>query len=707
MGLKHDIIVVNEFSTKTKGGGSRGGTPGKYVERYMARADAVEDLTPVRLDDNDAYIKRYMARKTATETLDSVTAIKESFDKAQGLGGVAFGKSGRDDLGDISMSDSKIRRVSGDIQKQFNDGKTVLKTVISFSPKYLQQTGIVPPGFECNHRGDYRGNIDQLKLRTAIMEGMNKLSKRFDDLEWVGVIQVDTMHTHCHLCIVDKGKGRVMDNGQQRGKLDRNDIRVLRRGIDNSLDDMKTLAMMASNVTYDKRNARCFVKKFTHDIMDKNGLAQFLVACLPENKSWWRAGTNRREMQKANAIVREYVTEILAQPDSGYDLALREIDKYAKEKSKREELNTQKYREFINNGKERLIRDCMNGVYSVLKEIPDYKQRVKTPMLDVMSMPYEDMADDTSDPMLEFGFKLRSYSSRLKHHKKERQKYHEYVKQYEQEKEENKVSAESKALYDFYRQEEEYNSMLMAKYQYFLNFLPPDDKYQDEIDDIMDYRHKIESLNAMMHDRSIRRIKSPKIAEDYGRKVYRTSGGRFMLNNYNILDTRFNNMLDSYKARVKDFDYKIREDGLRFVADQHSAGIIKKPAYKFDDVKMLDLHHLGYDFPYDAPISKVNIDKFRQFADIRYDSMLQAKSYLERTHQGDFVKYLPVEDIKVMKELSDFYAKGNNTLLSHKGGNGKTRHRTRTVSLDEDYSENMRLAVRSAVQAQAIESQQL
>ena len=48
MGLKQDIVVVSEFSVKTPSGGTRGGTPGQYVERYMARGDAVEDLTPVR-----------------------------------------------------------------------------------------------------------------------------------------------------------------------------------------------------------------------------------------------------------------------------------------------------------------------------------------------------------------------------------------------------------------------------------------------------------------------------------------------------------------------------------------------------------------------------------------------------------------------------------------------------------------------------------
>lgn len=77
MGLKQSIVVVNEYTVKTAKGGSRGGTPGNYVMRYMARDRATEDLTPVKLEDTDVYITRYMARKKACETLSSVPSIKK------------------------------------------------------------------------------------------------------------------------------------------------------------------------------------------------------------------------------------------------------------------------------------------------------------------------------------------------------------------------------------------------------------------------------------------------------------------------------------------------------------------------------------------------------------------------------------------------------------------------------------------------------
>ena len=221
MGLKQSIVVVSEFSVKTKSGGSRGGTPGDYVLRYMARDKAVEDLTPVRLEDTDTYIRRYMMREEATEQMDSVPKIKKAMYDAQKMGGVAFG------YGEVSLSDRKVRQASRDIQRNFDSGHTVIKTVLSFDEEYLRQTGIIPSDFYLEKKGDFRGNVDQLKLRLAIMNGLDKMGRNFDDLQYVGVIQVDTAHLHCHIAMVDRGRGKLMSDGTQRGKLSAKNMCVL------------------------------------------------------------------------------------------------------------------------------------------------------------------------------------------------------------------------------------------------------------------------------------------------------------------------------------------------------------------------------------------------------------------------------------------------------------------------------------------------
>lgn len=697
MGLKQDIVVVNEFSMKTGSkGGTRGGTPGDYVLRYMARNGATEELTPVRLEDQDAYVTRYMARREATEVYDTVSSVKDGMRHAQGLGGVAFGSTGRDDIGDMSMSDRKIRRVSRDIQRHFDEGKTVLKTVLSFDTEYLRRTGILEPGFEPRDRGDFRGHIDQMKLRLAVMEGMKKLGRRFDDLEWCGVIQVDTMHVHCHICAVDKGVGHLMPDGTQRGKLNENEKRVLRRGIDMSLDEMQPVRMLSSSVAYDRRNARCFIKKFTHETMAAHGLPQLLIACLPEDRRLWRASTNRKEMRKPNAIVREYVEQVLAQPDSGYDKAMRDIGAYAEERRSREDLSGEEYRRLLAQGRERLMDDCVNGVYAMLKTIPPECIRTRTPMLDVMSMEYTDMAAEAvSDPMMEFGFKLRSYSSRLEHHRKERRRYHDARKQYEDAEVRGQVSPESQPLHTFYTVEEEYNAMLMAKYQHFLMFLPPDREYREDFDELMDYRDRIRRMDLMIQDKGMSR-RSAESAEDYGQRVYGLHGGRYMVTAPRVLDNRLDRMLDTYEEKVEDFQVRLAEHGMVFEADETTAHVSRRPAYDFDDVKALDLHHLAYDFPFEVPVSKVNVDAFVEMSRMRSEAYDGAVAYLENSGQGDYVAELPGADIKLMREMAERLEQMP-VLVSRKGSPEGRRGRGLTISLDQDFDRDMKLAVQATV----------
>lgn len=704
MGLKQDIVIVNEFSIKTGSkGGTRGGTPGSYVLRYMARYGAAEELTPVKLEDQDAYVTRYMARRDATEVFDTISGVKGGMRDAQKLGGVAFGVCGKDDDGDISMSDRKVRRVSKDIQHQFEKGKTVLKTVLSFDTEYLRKMGVIPPEFELKNRGDFRGNIDQMKLRLAVMDGMKKLGRKFDDLEWCGVIQVDTKHVHCHLCMVDKGEGKLMSDGTQRGKLNENEKRILRRGVDMSLDEMHPVKMLSSNVAYDKRNARCFIKKFTHETMASNGLPQLLLACLPEDRRLWRASTNRKEMKKANAITREYVEQVFTLPDSGYDKAIRDISEYARERTEREDLSNAEYRQLIRNGRERLVTDCINGVYSVLKTVPQEQLQTRTPMLDVMSMEYTDLAAQAvSDPIIEFGFKLRSYSSRLDYHKKQRHRYYDAKKQYEDAESKGQVSPDSAALKVFYEREEEYNAMLMAKYQHFLAFLPSGDEYKEQFDELMDYRDRIRRMDLMIKDKGMSR-RAADSAEDYGRRVYDLHGGRFMVTSPVVLERRLERMRETYDAKVEAFQVLLADYGLVFEQDDSGAKVAHRPAYNFGDVKALDLHHLAYDFPFDADVSKVNVDAFVLMADWRGEAYDAAVKYLEASGQSDYIHELPNADVKLMREVAA-RMRSKPVIESAKGSSESARGRGRTVRLDESFDADMKLAVQMTIaSAQIVE----
>ena len=135
-----------------------------------------------------------------------------------------------------------------------------------------------------------------MKLRFAIMNGLQKMSKNYDDLQYVGVIQVDTKHVHCHLAMVDRGKGSLTEDGTQKGKISERNKKILRRGIDMYLDEKQPVRMMTSDITYDRRNASCFVKKRAYQALNEYGTPQLLLACLPANKNMWRASSNAKAM---------------------------------------------------------------------------------------------------------------------------------------------------------------------------------------------------------------------------------------------------------------------------------------------------------------------------------------------------------------------------------------------------------------------------
>lgn len=678
-------MIRNEFTHKTSSGrGTRGSTPGQYVLRYMARDMASEPITPATRYNIDTYITKYMVREGAVEQMDTIPSIKNAMYNGQRRGGSAFG------YGDVALSDEKLRAISKDIQRNFDKGKVVMKTVLSFNEDYLRSHNVVDEDFEHMHRGDFRGHIDQMKLRMAIMSGLEKLSHRYDDLKYVGVIQVDTNNVHCHLTMVDRGRGRVTKHGTQQGTLRDTEKSLIRRGIDQYLDRKQHVKMLSSSVTNDRRNVLCYVKKFTHKTMARQGLPQFLIACLPKDRTLWRAGTNNREMRKANNIVREFVVDILNQNGSGYAEAVEDIRRYAGYRAEREGLSDFEKERLVQNGQNRIIEASMNAVYGILLRIPENSLSVRTPMLSMMSMDYEEMASQvSSDPMMEFGFKLRTYSSRINHHRKEFHKFQDEHRVYEDT--ENK-HPDSKALGDFLLFEANYNAMLMVKYQYFLSFLPSDEDLEEELEELTEEKERLENLRNMRKDPSFRRM-FPDAAEDYGLSVYGQRGGRRIATQPEIMDQRIRNFENRIERMESDFKSKLLDHGMSYDGDR----IVQEKMYSFNDVKALDLHHLGYDFPDDVSVSDVNVKRFRDMAELRYKLFEDARDYLVNSGQDAAVSQLPVQDVTFMKQFSDKII--NTKVLSSTRPESMRKHMrdVSTVRLGHDYLVDINSVIRSSV----------
>ncbi|MFC4048389.1 relaxase MobL [Actinomadura syzygii] len=672
MSLKKSIIIVNEFSIKKPGGnGSRGATPGRYVERYMARKGATEPLAPIQRLRTDAFIMRYMARESAVERAPTRHSAKRQMRQAQGLGGVAFG------YGSVSLSEEQLKAASRDIQSLFEAGHTVLKTVLSFDEAYLRYHGIVGADFHCENRGDYRGHLDQMKLRMAIMHGLDRMStgtSGFDDLRYVAVIQVDTEHVHAHIAAVDAGQGQITTDGAQRGKLlDRHKSR-LRRGIDAWLDEKQTVAHLSSAVGYERRNVTTFIKRWAHQSMRAEALPQFLLACLPADRTLWRAGTRDHRMRKANQLLTDMVTEQLDRAGSPMPAAMEKIVDYANQRRAAEGLAAEDWQRLVADGRNQIVERAVNGVYQMLRSLPADELRIRTPMLEIMSMDYQQLAVLAADrrgangpqeesDLAAFGLRLRSYASRLEHHTQTAAAYRDLARQWRTADRAGVAAADSRPLYEFYRYEEEYQHRLMAKYQYFLPFIGDTGMWFERHRQVAEYGQQLVSLMGLRADASLQRMRDGDEAERIGRQIYDQPGGRLLTEGRGgrlVLDHRIATMRGVYDGRIEELRADLAGSGLVLRpavstgADEPvSPGVIDTgAAYAFDEVKALDLHHLAYDFLSDVEVGSRSRHAFSVEARQRRKLLIAAMAYLDGSGQSWAIADLPIDDVAAMTGLA-------------------------------------------------------
>jgi hypothetical protein len=720
MSLKQSIILVNEYSVKsrTSGKGSRGDTPGDYVTRYMARDMATEPLAPIRRQRTDDFILRYMARESATERAVSRPDVKARIKRSQGAAGVAFG------YGQVSLSDDQLKAASADVQHWFDEGHTVLKTVLSFDQEYLRKHNIIPEDFVCLKKGDYRGHLDQMKLRMAVMRGLERMGNAFyDDLRYVGVIQVDTENVHCHLAMVDAGTGSLTLDGTQRGKIQGPARAMLRRGMDAWLDEKQTVKHMSSAVGYERRNVTTFVKRWAHQQMLRESLPQFLVACLPEDRRLWRSSTNHESMKKPNRIVRQLVEEVLTRPGSPLPQAMEPVIEYANHRREAEELTHGQWRRLVETGRDKIIERGVNGVYGLLRGLPADLLRVRTPMLDAMGMDYEELAAHASesarqgaqDDLLGFGFRLRSYSSRMQHHRDQRSVYHQYARTWEKADDAGLASRSSRALYEFYLEEEDYHARCAAKYQKFLAFAPPGADWHSHWEKVAEYGERLLSLESLRKDTSLRKMKDPDQAEQMGRDIYGQPGGHLLTlrgtAGTDVLDDRISRMRGNYETRVAELRVELAAQGLKLELTPDPAGkapdkaVISAGAeYDFEDVKGLDLHHMRYDFSSDVEVGTRARKQFVQWARSRRLHRDKAVAYLEASGQREALEDMPIADIEAMNVLADRLGRNTKAVLpSEVAAISREREmlrRSRTVQLGTDLVTQVQKQVdRSAVQA--------
>lgn len=654
MGLAQSVVVVNEFSLKTPDGGTKGGTPGDYVLRYMAREGATEAQGPALRESQDAYVVKYMAREGAVESLASGDRARREIRKAGGLGGMAFSESS------LSLSDEDLRKRSREIQEAFESGKTVLKTVLSFDTEYLERNRVLPEGFTADHpkasAGYARGQVDQLRLRQAIQRGLGRLAGDYDDLRWVGVIQVDTKYVHCHLAMADMGRGNLMPDGTQRGKLSSAQKASLRRGIDLSLQDDREVQHMASASFLEQRNLKSAVVRHTYGQLVLYGAPQRLLASLPEDSRLWRAGSARAEVREANAICRDYVEAVLRRGGEPVRKAEKAIREYAGARARREGLEPEDKAELVRGARERMILSCMDGVYGQLRAIPEGRRHEATEFLDLASDPA--LSPDFKGGARDMVYRMGAYGERLRRHRKEASRMDRLCREYETARDAGETGEGSEALYRFFRLERDYQSMTAEKYSRFLFFLPPTDDLAEEFLRVEEEARKAENLQRLLLDRALGNL-SPEEAERRGRELYGAYGGRLMVLDRAALEDRAVRLAARYEKDRDAFTARLAARGLDVDADEDGLPSFRQARrYDFDDIRALDLHELRGDFrdglEYDGKAQRDFLDMARR----RSAAFDGAAAYLRSTGQEALVADLNEEDVEAQRRVAGLVEEG-------------------------------------------------
>lgn len=698
MGLKQDIVVRNEFTTKRSSGeGSRGSSVNKYITDYMARPEATEILTPVKIDGGVFdYATRYMARDSATEALQmdggSVPELKHRFRNIDKLSGRTFG------TGSLSFSHDELMDISKRIQEQYELGHAVLKPIISFDREYLLKTGLLPKGFVHQGNGSYRNNIDQAKLRAAVTSGMDRYLKagKFVAPLWVASVQVDTSQLHIHSVVTDTkfSPQRMMPDGRDRGKINDREKNIIRRGINHALLELTALKSYHKQVDTERTNVVSYVKDFAYSEVNKNSGLQLLIASLPKDRKLWRYDSNDKRMKRSNEISEAIVDNLFkTKPkSSGYDRAIKSLKTYVAQKRKDDGLSLVERNNIFEKGEQDIVRRAVNGLYNTVKTIEDNRLLIRTPMLDVDSMSEDDIVSVISkasgpveDDSAMFSLRVRGYNKRLDAHKKSTSVFHNYIDGFDQANEQGNVNIEAFVLRRFYEEELQYNMSLVDKYR--KSFMYDDKKdraakkammprYQ-ELTQIYDsVNSRINLSNDVISGDVYEKIgidekdvtTDVQATDEKIKKVYGVNFGSFMFDP----DTRWvmGEQLDDdakrYTKMLRDYTYDCFDKGVATsrewqaitlphrniddvdfganLAYNNTAIVAPFPPRTrienidgplFDRVKALDVHHLSLDFygKVDTQISAANAEKFSEAYSWRKAFADATEDYLEATGQ--------------------------------------------------------------------------
>ena len=716
MSVKSSVVLKSEFSIPfPDGSGSRGATPGRYVLRYMARDGACEPVAPIRKMNTDVALQRFARReqllRDRSDVIGSVDAAREVLDDLYDLqvkGGVAFG------YGEASLSDEGVVAASRDIQQLFNSKHTVVKMVLSFSQEYLHEMGVVDDDYaEVTTPGAYRGNVDHMKLRKAVMAGMDNMGRQYyDDLRYVGTIQVDTEHVHAHLAFVDAGRGRRMPNGEQRGKLTQDMFAALRKGVDDHLHTTQTLAPMYSAARYDAAHVRaCTAHVVQHDMMVHGALQQIQTA-LPENRQLWQATSVDPAMEQAHRLAKAYVYSVMV-PDVSTGMAEQMMHADTTQRTQIEQAGMQSVYDTIGRavdsanatadaqviidtpellayGTRFFQREASRDEHDAddgpgMGTTPKFGKRRKVALNTAPDELDEDTVAATAGISL-LCERIQVYQAQYMHHQEQMVMFGALYEGWAEAAAAGNVADDAYVMGEFYRTEHAYHRAVMEKYA---QVLPVDtrDAFAHEEQRARRIARELTGVEGLYADTEIRDMVDGLRAERVGQQRYGVDGGRHMVQQKTSAETkrqrgvirrrihglrqRFDHVVERVKTLAKKLGYTVQqyagsrasaefgEDTKRkrdHVVDFGAQGSMQcayEPMIDVTSFSGVDLHDFG-DYAAGIAVNDDIVLRYDRLHERRAAAYDAAMSYLDHSGQRQHrLQFLHVgQDIQAAKWLS-------------------------------------------------------
>lgn len=675
--LKDSIVVKNQFTNNKSTG--FGKTLDKYIMRYVSRKGATEAMTPIAHHDfsADDYVGRYMTRRSATDSLIVAGVGPEELEyrvgQMQGYDGVAFGSLG------VSYDDETLQAESEHLQKLFDEGHTVLKTVLSFRTDYLKSVGVLPEDFKLTNEHGFRGQVDQLKMRSAINDAMTRTTSLagFSEPVWVGTIQLDTQHVHAHLVTSeDAERESLTSTGEERGKLRAKEMQILRTSFDNSVREASPLLAYNQEIAQTRQEIVRDVASMISRDYETSSKLQYVMASLPENTKEWRYNSRAQEMRRPQELMHDYYESLQTYPElaDSFMKAHQNIDNYATTRARERGGN---HNDYVDEGESILEERISNQVYRHLKRVKkrddvrtDYMDSVidsDTPVVQIRPM-------KTNMELALFQQRLEMYRKRLNRRRKNEKTYRDAESSYYELEFNGQTTPESRVMLTYYQTLGDYNAQLTDKYLYMLgpdNTVPRRLQQQQRnltseynyLASVRDYGGYVSNLDvdgANLYEDSLSDVSKTTletvtqhrgVSETRYQQLHDelTNAGFEQTGSFvDVSDLQYENSRKMYMDRLIAFNKQARQKG--FVtrhALQFDDGSLQAPEsldvvkeltpQDFDEVAGLDLSDLGYDFDVHESrrVGSRMKQKFSDWVTKRRDSIDKARYYLLGTKQSD------------------------------------------------------------------------